>query len=283
MNFIKKIGDSVYSPAFYSSLNGKPLSFSIKYFFGLILIIALLGGTVTSVLIVPELKVFLSSLGREVISHYPDGLKIEIKKGQASINKPEPYVVKMPTDSDSLGELARKHPDIENLLVVDTKTDFSLTEFNNYKTVVLLARDVMVYKDKDDKITIQSLKKMPDITFTREIISGWIEKLTPLIKSLTFIIPPLLFIAFFILCIFQLVYCLIAGLLVWIIAKIKKLNFSYQKSYQISIHLATLGMILGITGLNVLHFSPIPFTPTILIVILAFVNLKQSEDILIVS
>jgi len=271
MRFLKKIGSSIYSPSFYGELLDKPLKYSIKYFFGLILLLSLISTAFYSVILVPGLSVFIGSIKTDVIKYYPEGLEVTIKGGSASTNVTEPYFVKMPKDSQNIPT----PKDSENILVIDTTHDFSLEGFNQHNTTFLLTKDALVSKNGDGKISIESLSKFPDVKITRDALSGWIDAIMPFVKVIPFFLPAIIFAGAFLGHVFTLGYLLIAGFLVWLCLKIKKVPESYKKSYQLAIHAFTLSMILTVV-LGFLGFALPLFVPTAVLLIVVLINVKKS-------
>lgn len=273
MNFFKKIGLSIYSPTFYRELLDKPLKYSIKYFFGLILLSSLVSTIFWSATLLPGLNSFIRSVKGDVVKYYPEGLEVTIKSGKASTNVTEPYYVKGP-QKEGLSPANQGTNEVENILVIDTTHDFSLTEFDEHKTMFLLTRDAIVSKNDNGKISIEPLSKVPDMTITRDAVSRWMDKIVPFLKVLPFLLPILILIGIYLSNIFTLVYFLLAALLVWICLKIKKVSGGYKKAYQITIHAYTFSLIailvLGFFGVT------LPFlVPTALLLIIALINVKK--------
>ncbi len=273
MKFLKKIGSSIYNPAFYSDLLTTPFKKSLKYFLGLVLVIVLISTALLSVQLVPEANAFVSTLGVKVLSQYPDGLEVTIKKGVASTNMPEPYIVKIPEEAKSSQSPTSQQ--FENAVVFDTTHEFSVARFEEQKTFALVTKDMFVYKDKDGKITLQSLSKIPDVVITKALITKWVTKLTPLLSKLTFVLPVLIFIGLYLAYVSKLIYFLIAALLVWIVAKIKGVQIGYKKAYQITLHAFTLPLVLTFL-LYTVGMGSIIFVPTILLLVVVLINLKKS-------
>ena len=267
MEFFKNIKNSIYNPEYYSNLLNKPFSYSLKYFLLLSFVVSLLLTIVFSFSTLPKIKSFLDIAGKKAIQYYPDELQITINNGKASTNVNEPYFIKTPEDL--------KIKNIDNLVVIDTKNNFSLTEFENYKTLLLLTNNSLIYREKNNtKITIQSLKQIPNYTLNKPALLSFFNKVSPYLKLVYpfFIILMLLF--FFSALTLRLFYLLVAALLIWIVAKIKKINIGYSKSYQLGMHLMTLAIIITQLVSLTLPRVHIPFLFTAITLLAAIINLK---------
>jgi hypothetical protein len=278
MNFFKKVGSSIYSPVFYRELLDKPLKSSIRYFFTLILLLSLVFTAVISVTLIPNLHSFFSSLGTKVVAYYPEELQVTIKDGVASTNVIEPYFLQIPEELKDSNGVSEDSFRPENLLVIDTQHDFNLTRFTDQSTFALLTEDSLIYKDENGKVTIQSLKEIPDVVITKDAVSRWMTSLTPFLKVLPLLLPIVFFVVGFVVSTFKLIYFFVAALLVWLVASIKKVKITYKKAYQITIHAFTLPLLLDVV-LKIFGGSSIFFLPTILLLVIVALNLKKPQEV----
>ena len=275
MSFLKKVKSSVYDPLYYSEILNMNFGGSLKYFFKLSLLLALVGAVYLSFVSIPKVNSFISTFGDRVVDAYPAELEVRLKNGLVSTNVVEPYIIPLPKD-DFNSEYSKSN--YENLIVIDTKSDLSLDKFNAYNTVVLLTKNAVLTRDKG-KITITELKGTSDLTINRDKLVYWVGKVTPFVKKLPYIIPVIVFTGLFLYFAFSLFYLLFVALLVFIIGKIRKLGLSYKKSYQISLHAITLPLILSMVSwfINIKMFL---FVPTIILLVVVWVNLKAKDPVL---
>ena len=278
MRLIWEIRDSIYGPEYYQGLIARPFSYSLKYFLTLAVLVAFIVSVTFLTYIVPVLQSFLTNVGTKVLEYYPSELQITIKNGIASSNVQEPYFVKFPPEfKDSMVENKNVPDDLENLFVIDTKTTPTIDQFKNYKTLLLLTKDSVVNYD-NGKITIQPLDKISDFTLDKTKISSFLDKAQPYFKFIYPIVAIISFFVFFIGIDANLFYLLFAALLVWLIARVKKINVGYKKSYQLGLHLITGAMLLDNLLFLVVPRAHIPYLFTATIVILAVVNLKPGAS-----
>lgn len=275
MNFLKKVKSSVYDPIYYSEILNMNFGGSLKYFFKLSLLLALVGAIYLSFVSIPKVNSFISTFGDRVVEAYPAELEVRLKDGLVSTNVVEPYIIPLPKDEFNADYNKSNY---ENLIVIDTKSDLSLDKFNAYNTVVLLTKNAVLTRDKG-KITITELKGTSDLTINRDKLVYWVGKVTPFVKKLPYIIPVLVFTGLFLYFAFSLFYLLFVALLVFIIGKIRKLGLSYKKSYQISLHAITLPLILSTVSLFI-NIKMFRFVPTIILLVVVWVNLKAKDPVL---
>lgn len=277
---------SIHNPEFYKGLLSRKISWSFKYFFSFILILAVVSTAVFGWRAVPAVNSFLNNLAPTILEYYPDELEIVIKDGEASSNVAEPYVIKLPAElmsnapeSAPPNEPLDAENDIENALVINTKSSLiDWKEFKEYKALALLSKDAIVFMDKNGGIRIQPLKDFPNATINKKEITTLLERIAPLAKFAAPILVFLIFLAVYAALTFKLVYLVIAALLVWLIgAKFKKIEIGYKKAYQIGIHAMTIA-ILAEALLRILFGTRVPFLFTLLTLLVVWFNLKPKQE-----
>lgn len=271
MKFLNTIKSSVYDPEFYSKVVRGEDGGPFRYFFKLILSISLIFTLVASFTVVPHIKEFFEMAESNIVEHYPKELEVRIQKGLVSTNVEEPYFIPIP---ENVRGKEVNERGLLNLVVIDTKNQFSLEQFDSYNTFALLIKDGLVTKDQRGKVTIMPLKDVPDYTLNYSEVTKWLTKAEPFLRVFSIGVPILIFIAVFIAYSMTLVYLVFAAVLVYIVGKIKKLNLSYRKSYHISLYAVTLPILLGILSFLV-GLQSFAFLPTIILVIAVWVNLKE--------
>lgn len=276
MTFWDKFKNSIYGPEFYKGLKAKPLSFSFKYFYALALILAAIGTLQVSSRIIPGMAAFLTGISSGIVDNYPSELTITIKDGQASSNVAEPYFIKMPDSVRS--EKSANVPNPANLIVIDTKNQFTEENFAKYDTVALLTKTSVAFRKDNGGIEIYSLGKIPNWTIDKTSIASFMGKVQPFIKFVAPLLVAAIFIGLMIAFSAQLIYLLFAALLIWIVVKVKKLPLGYKRSYQVGLHAITLPLLLGVVSNIFSMQNPIPFFSTILLVAVAFINFEPKKN-----
>jgi hypothetical protein len=273
MNIFIKIKNSIYNPQYYKELLQKPFSYSIKYYLLFSLIISIIFGGIFFVKFLPTARVIIEK-GSQLSSYYPKELEVIVKEGRASTNIPEPYFIKMPDGIDQ----QEVENGFDNILVIDTKNNFSLEKFNSYKTVALLTADSFVYVDEQNGVAVKQLKDFEDFKLNKLLVDDFMNRISPYFVILyPLSVIAILFVTFMAL-ISKLVYLLFGALVLWILFKIRGININYKKSYQLGVHLLTLLVVIE----SVIMLLPvqlhIPFLSTILLIILALINIRKEPQ-----
>jgi len=274
MNIFVKIKNSIYGPEYYKEVLSKPFSYSLKYYLVFSLLLALVFAVFVTIKFFPAAS-FLATELEKVPEHFPVNLEVVIKDGKASANVEQPYFVKLPRDFKQSGNILQDTSVIENLIVVDTKNKFDLQTFQSYKTVALLTEDSIVYINNENQITIASLSSVKDFTLNREVVSGFIGKVSPFLGILYPLVFVFSYIGGFIALLFEMAYLLFGALLIWLVAALLKLKIGYGKAYQLGLHLITLPVILCWIVLLLPFENPIPFFGSILLILAALLNLRK--------
>lgn len=265
MNFLKTIQNSIYSPGVYSTFLTKSFKSSLGYF----LLLALLLTTIRLITLISPLLIeapkALQEFGTNVINCYPKGLEVKISDGQVSINAKEPYFI-------SCQDLDQG----QNLVVIDTQTPFSATQFNQYQTQAWITQDAVVLKKNQYETRSYGLNQIKDFKLNREIINSYYQIITPYLKFIGPILLVLTFIGLYLAYNFRLVYLLLLSSIIWLLSKLFKQTLTYGQSYKIGLHAITLGLIVellvGLTN-RWTHFFGFPFMVSILTLGVVLVNL----------
>jgi hypothetical protein len=200
------------------------------------------------------------------MQNYPEELVVKIENGKISTNVQEPFYIKF--------SQGYEYKNVDNFLAIDTKNPVNIDKFDEYKSYCLLTRESLICYD-NDAIRVSSLEEVPDIIIDKNKISFWIGKIKPFFN----LIYPLFFIMaiamFFMIISFRLIYLLFFAILVWVVAKIKKINMGYWKSYQTGMHLMTPAFIVLYLLSFIAPDAGIPFFFTIIALLAAIINLKN--------
>lgn len=274
-SFFKSIASSIYNPSFYAEVLKQPFSFSLKYFYKLAALLALLYTIIAAITFGPQAQGFLKNVSSRVLNYYPENLEIKIEKGMASTNMPEPYTLPWPSELPSSAQ--RSNRSYANLLIIDTQTPFSIDQFKRYDTLAWLLKDSLVVIGDNEQIRIQGLEKFPNTTLTKSKVQFFVNKVEPFLRAVTPLLVIMIFIALLFFFSFQLVYLLFGALVIWIAVKIKKYPLMYGKAYQVGLHAITLPLLVNalwyLTGIK----SGKPFLFTLLLVIVVFLNIRTKQ------
>lgn len=265
MNFLKTIQNSIYSPQFYSKILTKSFKQSLGYFLLLILIFTIIHTvTLISPLLV-EAPTTLQSFGQNMINCYPKDLEIKITNGQATINTEEPYFI-----SSCEGDKSQK------LVVVDTKTPFSQTQFDQYQVAAWVTKDAVIFKRNNVETRTYTLNSIKDFKLNQQVLNSYYKMFSPYLNFVGPILLLLSFIGIFLSYDFRLVYLLLLSSIIWLITKMFKQSLGYGQAYKVGLHAITLGLIVELVVSLTrpwVHLSGFPFMVSILTLGVVIFNL----------
>lgn len=277
MNFLKKVVSSFYCPPFYQEVIKQSFWRALGYYLLLTLILTLIGLASLFQTIGQQVPLTIQSFSKQAIDFYPSELVININNGQVSTNVEEPYFVSLPATDIKIDQP-------NNLVVIDTKTPFSSTQFNQYKTLAWLTKDGLFYLNSNKgEIRGMDLSKVNEFKVDKNLVQDLANKFTPWLK---FLGPLLLFFAglgIYLSFSFRLIYLLILSLIVWVVLIVIKRRLGYKQLYKMGLYALTpaliLDQIIGLTR-NFTNLYGFPFMFTIISLAVIFFNLpkKQVKD-----
>lgn len=266
MSFLKTIQNSIYSPQFYKTLPNKSFKQSIIYFLLLILLLTTIRLITSAGSLLFEAPRAMRDFAANIINCYPKDLEIKITSGKVSINSQEPYFIPYCGQPDNN----------KNFAVIDTQNQFSQTKFDEYKAVVWMTKDSVVYKKNNYETNSYSLAQVKDFRVDEGVLNSFYDKLSPYLKFVGPLLLLLALIGIYLSYDVRLIYLLVIALIVWLISKVLKHNLSYGQSYKIGLHAITLGLIVELIQLLTYrwtHFNGFPFMITIITVGVVWINL----------
>lgn len=265
MNFFKNIRNSIYSPEFYSSVTIKTFKQTFGYFLLLTLTLSIIK---LITLINPLLIQFPTELltgVNNIINCYPKDLEIKITNGQVSINATEPYFISSCEEKNS-----------EKFIVIDTKTPFSSTQFDDFNAGVWVTKDSIVYKKSKYETRSYSLTQIKDFKLNRTVLDSYSQKFSPFLKFVGPILLVLAFLGLFLAYDFRLLHLLLLAALIWLLSRIFKRSLGFGQSYKVGLYAITLGLIIDLI-INLTqpwtNFSGFPFMVSILTLGVVTINL----------
>lgn len=244
---------------YYREVLQTPMSFSIKYYIILALLVSLVTTGAASARLLPKLQPELNNLVSQVQNYYPDELVLTMTDGKLSINKDEPYVIPLPkslteNQNDTQPDDGTTEMLPENLVVLDSQG--TIDNLETYNTLILINSANVLYRDQNGKIEVYPLKDMPNGQFTKQNFNELVDKVKSFLVYLPALIISFMLVTLFIVNMtFRLVYLLLVALLLMFWGKSKMADYNYAKYYKIAIHTVTLPTIIA----TLLDIVAIPF------------------------
>lgn len=245
MKFLQQIQDSIYNPAFYAKVPKQTFGTALKYFLLLMLLISLIR-TIDTLPALIDVQRKAPEWVASVVNYFPEELEIKIKDGQTSTNANEPYFIPLNPDNEATSSG-------QNLLVIDTKTPFSASQFNQYNTIAWLTKDSLFYKDGEGQdLRGYQLSEIDDLTINRSLAQQTTKYLEPWYNLITYLLFVAVLLGLTFVNILNLLYLLVLAALIWLMAKIFKWGLEYSQAYKVGMYAITLSLLVD-TLLTLTH------------------------------
>ena len=261
---IRTFWQSLTNPSYYRDILSAKLSFSIKYLFALLFFISLIVGVNLSIKIsrfIPQVPKFVESTKGFMIETYPKELKLTLKDSKITTNVKEPYFIDLKEDKKAAIE------PFKHFIVISTKGNAE--DAKNLDSLFYVTADSLIVSEGGGSgnyrvVSLNEvLSKIPNgVSMDKTLFVSVLDMSTPyVLKTLPRIIIAIsiaILIFYPILrgtfgFIYQVIFLLPAALVLFIGAKMAKRNLTFAKTYQMSLHGATipvtLSFLLGFSGL----------------------------------
>lgn len=216
--FIEEFKKSFTSKEWYKDILDGNVHFNLGYTAKLALISSIVLTVFFTIFLYKDLIPNSKAL---ILEFVPGDLILTLKSGQLSINKPVPYALPLPENSDV-------HKNKKNLLVIDTSAEANLQSTKTYDTVLFANKDGLITEKDRNEIRAYSFKDFPDSTITREKIIDLFEMVSGQAWLLSIFVLVLLTLVFLLQ---MLITFLIAATLLWITLKIAKRSTHWKNTF----------------------------------------------------
>jgi hypothetical protein len=269
-NTWNQLKNSFYNPEFYASVPNQSLKKGLKFVFVLtaVSVVVFVLGLLVS--IVPDIKSFS---GHDFIEkNYPEELVINIKEGVASTNVVEPYYIPSTLEK---GKNAQA-----NLVVIDTKTDVSLSEITSYDSFVLLTKDHVVLNQPGRETRILPLKSIKELTVSKETTQALVSKFTEFLPWFVAIATIFgTFIGILFCFVITLINLLWLSLVTLVVGKVRKIKLTYKQAYTVSLYAFAPVVVVDMISM-ILRMGSLSFWVTLVLFILVLaLNLGVDKQV----
>lgn len=269
MSIFPEIKNSIYSPEYYETIYHRPFGLSMRYFWKLVLLLSLAASALVSLIFVPHVYRFVTTLFDEAAAAYPAKLEFSVKAGEASSNVAEPFFIEYPPRLKSALTAADMQLP-ERFITVATRDQASLDLATRYNTLILIGGDGVVNTQAEPGQTYLAYGTTSDFTLTKAQVVAWHDVYRPYFK----LIPPLLALfifAFFVVVLgLNLLYLLVAAPFIMLVGRHFKLSLTYWQAYQYGLHAITAAILIDIILLVVP--GGLPWAATLAIMLVAIVG-----------
>jgi len=202
-------------------------------------------------------------------------LKVRIVNGHASSTVLEPYFLPVPESlKESMGNNATAS--MAHFGVIDTQTPASLERFRAYNSFFWVSENALVVRDQQGGARISPFSPNFNYTVNEGVLQGLIASAQPFFK---FVAPLVILIVFFcmlLLSLIKIVYLVFAAVLVFVLGRVLKHQWTYGTAFRISLHAVTLPLLLS-TALSLvnLDLDNLPFLATALLLAVVYINFRN--------
>ncbi len=221
---------------YYKKLKTAPFKFSFKYFLALMFMIATFSGlAISHKLLITKDSLHIYKEINSVLENYPENLVIRIKNGQLMTSFDRPYIVFMTIDSVP-----------RPILVIDEFATPGKRDL--YRTPILLTGSSVVINIDD---TTQVMRYEPGLDV--KVTKSNIDLVKNRLKIVSIIFPAILLslllffitIYFVFMTIMAMLILALLSIVYFLIVRRMVPTLTFSKTWQISLHSATLPIILG--------------------------------------
>lgn len=290
--FFTSFKRSLTDTAYYQDVVKAKFSFSLKYLYLLMFIIALIRGVMLvpgMIMVITELPDIRATIDSAAAELYPEELVLTIEGGVLTTNVEEPYFVPFPGELDARvdGE-SYDSSNYSSLVAIDTEG--SVGEYESYDSLILLTETSVVYPD-DNTADVGGYRVLPlreiqsDLVIDKQFYDELIAKLLPYLDYAPLVLSVLivlliLVIPFFLASFYtvgRLFYLLITTLLLLVFVKVIKRDLKYSDIYRISMHTLTAPVILAFVVSLFNYQLPILSYTALFLAITGYVIVKGFE------
>jgi hypothetical protein len=223
--------------------------------------------------LVPTITQTLNDFPKTFLAYYPDELEIHIVNGHASSTVLEPYFLPIP---ELLKEGIGENSSTTYLGVIDTQTPASLERFQTHNALFSVSEDALVVRDQQGGVRISPFSESLNYTVNERILHDLISTAEPFFKFVAPVVVLIVFFAMLLMFAIELVYLIFIALLIFVMGRALKHKWTYGTAFRICLHAVTLPLLLSTAfSLVNLNMGSLPFLPTLLLLAVAFLNLRN--------
>jgi hypothetical protein len=230
---------SIVSPTYYKDILETKPRFTSKYFITLAVTVSVATAILMTIQITPMISKAIDNVATSAKDTYPQDFEVTVKDQEWTINKAEPYMIPMP---ENLYNEISKDTQVKiprNLITFDKKG--TIDDVFKYDTLALINDKYILTIDDKNAVQSSPLQRIPNGKLDKATFENFVNHATNIKRFVPFLLGAgtlvfsLIFNAFI-----RLIGLLSVAILVWLTAKILKLELTYQQAVRITLHAATL-------------------------------------------
>jgi hypothetical protein len=268
--FIEHIRKSIFDREYYEAIPSRPMSFSWKYYFSFTMFLAVIMTILFSIPLIPLANRVLRELPEKLYAYYPDELELRLVNGHLSTNVSEPYYLPFPDLwKAGVGESA-----VEHLAIIDTTASPTLEGLQASHALMWISGTSVAVIDERSGMRVSPFTSEMTGTLSESALRGFVSGIEPYFRFAAPILVLVLFFGLMMGFLVNLLYLLVAAILVFLVGRALKRDWGYGTSYRIALHAVTLPLLIQ-QALLLLPFGSkidLPLFFTVLLVGVVLVN-----------
>lgn len=241
--FFYSLKQSLFNPPYYKDVAKVGFWFSFKYLWFLFMILVLIKSVTFGASYLknrPYISPGVNKIMDRVSGLYPSNLKLKITNGQLSTNVEEPYIFDL--------EEQREWGDSRHLLIIDTQG--SIEDYPSYDAYILATKNAVVYPSKSQNNNIKQTSVFyfrdlkQDFVLDKNIYDNLLNVVRPYTQKAPLFTDWLVTTGLIFFLIFgslfwslwTMIGLLFLTVVVWVIAKLIGVHYSYGSFYKIGMH-----------------------------------------------
>jgi hypothetical protein len=266
------IHDSIYNPTFYRELPSKSLGYSWKYYSAFALLVVIFLTIISSIPLIGSANRVVREFPQKFFAYYPDNFEFSIANGVLTTNAVEPYTLPIPLPL----RVIAKEDDIADLVVFDTKTPFSLEQFNAYHSLIWVGGKQFAYREKDTSVRVQGFAPKTNITVNEKELHTMESLISPYYRFIGPVIVLSVFTGLLVALGVNFLYLLLGAVFIFVLLRFMKKELSYAKCYQVGLHAMTLPVLVYVVlATTPFALSGLPFSSTIIMLVIVYINFRE--------
>jgi hypothetical protein len=271
LRFLATVVRSIFSPRFYATIPSTPWRSGFRYFLLFTLLLTIGDYIVALPTLAPLFRGAVGDAIAQISAAYPGDLSVEIQNGLVSTNARQPYAIPL---TDGTTDLGTPGPP-RNILVIDTETPFSSTQFHAYDTAAWLTRDALYVEDQQGaQIRAIDLSRVRDLSVDRASVTRLVDRVRPIVDLVAKIIGVLAFGLIFLWHLGRLLYLLVLAVPILLAARLRGVSLTYGEAYRVGLYAMTAGFLVEFVG-GLVGFRGFAFMFSLVTILVVLVNLGE--------
>jgi hypothetical protein len=245
LGFFQTVNQAIFSPGFYQSMPQRTFGQALWYMLRLTMLLVL---GLSLVLVVPLAKNWgtIKAGVEEFENIYPAELVLTLEDGSLSTNVEEPYVIPLPKSLTENEDWDQEEMP-QNLVVIDTSSDFSIDKMEEYNTLAWVTdNSFYMYTEADGKVEAESFKDAPDAVIDKSKVDELTATLSGAFFGILVAFALFMYVIMVILLVIgRLIFNVVLAFFGWVLAQMMNVKHDYGTSYVATMYAMTSSVVIS--------------------------------------